>query len=169
MDVSIAVIENIIDKFTDDKKWFIQTIEQINEEDILWKPTEESNSIANLVSHIRGTVHSRLEILLFDIPDTRVREKEFSKELRLSKEHVLKLGIESFDIILQYLGKLSSQPELLLSQPYLNLPPLMYSALNNQTTAVNMMIQFVREINYHIGQIIYIAKMRKGQLHWNYD
>ncbi|MNC71271.1 hypothetical protein D3C75_1221720 [compost metagenome] len=84
----------------------------------------------------------------------------------LTKEQALDLGVESFDIILRYLERLKLQPEQLLSQPYLDLPVLTHSALDNQTTAINMMIQLVREINYHIGQIIYIAKMRKGQLTW---
>lgn len=70
MELSILLIDSILKKFTDDKKWFVQTIEQINEDDINWLPTNESNSIANLVSHIRGTAHARLEILLLDIPDS---------------------------------------------------------------------------------------------------
>lgn len=78
----------------------------------------------------------------------------------------MNLGIESFDIIIEYLEKLKLQPELLLSQPYMKLPVLTHSALDNNATAVDMMIQFVREINYHFGQIIYIAKMRRGQLIW---
>lgn len=166
MDLSMIVVETILTKFTADKKWFIQTIEQINEDDINWVPAEGSNSIANLVSHIRGTAHARLEILLLNIPDTRNREEEFNHTLYLTKEQALDLGVESFDIILRYLERLKLQPEQLLSQPYLDLPVLTHSALDNQTTAINMMIQLVREINYHIGQIIYIAKMRKGQLTW---
>lgn len=30
-------------------------------------------------------------------------------------------------------------------------------------------IAIIREIHTHTGQIIYIAKMRKGQLDWKYD
>lgn len=169
MDLSTLFIDSVLSKFIPERKWFIQCIEQLDEEDITWAPTDESNSIANLVSHIRGTVHSRIEILLFDILDSRERDKEFEKGLKLSKEQTLKIGIEAFDLIIQYLEKLKSQPELISSQPYLDKPSLKFSALNNQTTAMNMMIQMVREIHFHTGQIIYIAKMRKGQLKWNYD
>ena len=143
-----------------DKKWLLQTIEQLDEEDISWSPTNESNSIANLISHIRGTAHSRIEILLYKIPDASDRNKEFERDLKISKEQDLIMAAEAFDIINKYLKYLNAHPETLLSQPCLDMPPLTYSAVNNQTTALNLMIQMVREINYHIGQINYIAKMR---------
>ncbi|MOA57986.1 hypothetical protein D3C78_1822820 [compost metagenome] len=76
---------------------------------------------------------------------------------------------EAFDVIIQYLEYLRSNPELLLSQPFINRPALTYSQVNNETTVLNLMIAMVREIHYHTGQIIYAAKIRKGQLVWNYD
>ncbi|WP_072331717.1 MULTISPECIES: DUF1572 family protein [unclassified Paenibacillus] len=169
MDVSALFIDSVLSKVIPERKWFVQCIEQLDEEDITWAPTNESNSIANLVSHIRGTVHSRIEILLFDIPDTREREKEFEKGLILTKEQVLRIGMEAFNLIIQYLEKMKEQPQLLTSQPYLKKPALTYSAFNNETTAMNLLIQMVREVHFHTGQIIYIAKMRKGELKWKYD
>lgn len=169
MDISISLVESMLSKFKADKKWLLQAINQLDEEDISWSPTKLSNSIANLISHIRGTAHSRIEILLYKIPDTRDREKEFERDLKLSKEQALLMVTEAFDIIIKYLEYLNSHSEMLLSQPFLDMPRLTYSAVNNQTTALNLMIQMVREINYHIGQINYIAKMRKGTLIWNYE
>jgi hypothetical protein len=66
-------------KFRSEKKWTLQAIEQLSEEDITSSPTLESNSIANLVAHISGAVHSRIETILLGIPDTRDRDKEFEK------------------------------------------------------------------------------------------
>ncbi|MBJ9987658.1 hypothetical protein [Paenibacillus sp. S28] len=54
-----------------------------------------------------------------------------------------------------------------MSQPFLHLPPLTYSQVNNETTALNLMMAMFREVHYHTGQIIYIAKMRKGELTWD--
>jgi len=169
MDIAFEIIESMLVKFRSEKKWTLQAIEQLSEEDITWFPTVESNSIANLVAHIRGAVHSRIETILFHIPDTRDREKEFEHGLEMSKEQAVQMTTEAFDIIIQYLEHLNSNPELLLSQPFLQLPPLTYSQVNNETTALNLMVAMVREIHYHTGQIIYIAKMRKGQLVWQYD
>ncbi|MCL6603173.1 MAG: DUF1572 domain-containing protein [Paenibacillus sp.] len=169
MDIALELIESMLVKFRSEKKWTLQAIEQLSEEDITWSPIPESNSIANLAAHIRGAVHSRIETIFLNIPDTRDREKEFERGLEVSKEQAYKMTKEAFDILIQYLEHLRSNPELLLTQPFLNLPPLTYSQVNNETTALNLMVAMVREVHYHTGQIIYIAKMRKGQLVWQYD
>jgi hypothetical protein len=166
MDVSNALIESMKSKFVADKKWLLQAISQLDEADIHWAPTYESNSIANLIAHIRGTAHARIEIIYYPIPDTRDRVKEFERGLQLTKEQSLSMAAETFDLIITYLEYLHANPEMLLSQPFLDLPPLTHSAVNNQTTALNLMVQMVRELNYHVGQINYIAKMRKGPLVW---
>jgi uncharacterized damage-inducible protein DinB len=169
MDIALELIESMLVKFRSEKKWTLQALEQLSEEEITSSPTTESNSIANLVAHIRGAVHSRIEIILFKIPDTRDRDREFEKGLEMSKDEAIAKTTEAFDIIIQYLEYLQSNPELLMSQPFLNLPPLTYSQVNNETTALNLMIAMVREVHYHTGQIIYAAKIIKGQLVWNYN
>ncbi|MBT2292664.1 hypothetical protein J7E73_26740 [Paenibacillus albidus] len=87
----------------------------------------------------------------------------------MSKEQAITMIRDAFDITLQYLEHLQSNPELLMTRPFLHLPPLTYSQVNNETTVLNLMIAMVREIHYHTGQIIYAAKIRKGQLVWQYD
>jgi hypothetical protein len=169
LDISILVIESILGKFKAEKKWVLQAIDQIEEDDIIWSPTPESNSIANLISHIRGTVHQRIETIFSNTPDTRDREKEFERGLVLSKEQTLTMASDAFDIIIQYLEHLYKNPKVLISQPYIDFPPLTNSAVNNQTTVINLMVQMVREIHTHTGQIMYIAKMRKGPLKWQHD
>jgi len=169
MDIANELIDSLLAKFKSERKWTLQALGQLTDDDIVWSPTTESNSIANLVAHIRGAVHSRVETILFGIPDTRDRAKEFEKGLELSKDQAMQMIRDAFDIIMQYLEHLKSSPALLMSQPFLNLPPLTYSQVNNETTALNLMIAMVREIHYHTGQIIYAAKMKKGQLAWQYD
>jgi uncharacterized damage-inducible protein DinB len=142
------------------------TIQQCSEADIVWRPTTESNSIANLVAHIWGTVHQRVEILFFDVPDTRDRDKEFDKELLMSKDEAIQLITKSFDVLIQVLEDMKSKPEVLLSQPYINMAPLTYSSLNNQSTVLDIMMQMMNHLPFHTGQISYIAKMRIGQLKW---
>lgn len=120
MDIAFEIIESMLVKFRSENKWTLQAIEQLSEEDITWFPTGESNSIANLVAHIRGAVHSRIETILYNIPDTRDREKEFEHGLEMSKEQAVQMTTEAFDIIIQYLEHLNFTPELLLSQPFLS-------------------------------------------------
>lgn len=169
MEIALELIESMLVKFKSEKKWTLQAIEQLSEEDITSSPSLESNSVANLVAHISGAVHSRIETILLDIPDTRDRDKEFEKGLKMSKEQAITKTRDAFDILIQYLEYLKSTPELLMSQPFLNLPPLTYSQVNNETTALNLIMAMFREVHFHTGQIIYAAKIRKGQLVWIYD
>lgn len=169
MEIANEVIQSMLVKFKSEKKWTLQAIAQLSEEDISWSPNTDSNSIANLVAHIRGCVHSRIETIFWDIPDTRDREKEFERGLKMSNDQAYKMIKESFDIIIQYLEHIRSNSELLLSQPFIDRPPLTFSQVNNETTVLNLMIALIREIHYHTGQIIYAAKTRKGQLIWQYD
>ncbi|KKO54657.1 DUF1572 family protein [Paenibacillus sp. DMB20] len=133
MDLASELIESML-VLNQKKKWTLQAIEQLSEEDITWTPTPDSNSIANLVAHIRGAVHSRIETILFHIPDVRDREKEFARGLEISKAQALIMVREAFDIIIQYLEFLYANPKMLMSQPFINLPPLTYSQVNNETT-----------------------------------
>jgi hypothetical protein len=110
-------------------------------------------------------VHSRIEQIFYNIPDTRDRDKEFERGLYMSKEEAYQKAKEAFEIILRYLEHLKANPHLLISQPFLNLPPLTYSQVNNETTVLNLMVAMLREIHYHTGQIVYIA-IRKGKLTW---
>jgi uncharacterized damage-inducible protein DinB len=163
MDIALEFIESMTVKFRSEKRRTLKAIDQLSDENITWSPNLESNSIANLVAHIRGAVLSRIETIFFNVPDTRDRDKEFERGLEMSKEQAYTLTEESFDIMLQYLGHLNSNPHLLMSQPFVNMPPLTYSQVNNQSTVLNLIMAMFREIHYHTGQIVYIAKMKSAK------
>lgn len=168
MPLAAELIESMLIKFKSERKWTLQAIAQLSEDDMAWAPNTESNSIANIIAHIRGCVHSRIETIFYDIEDTRDRDREFERGLTISAGQAYKLTEEAFDIIIQYLEHLQKHPDLLLSQPFVNRPPLTFSQVDNETTVLNLMIAMVREIHYHTGQIIYAAKSRKGALVWDY-
>jgi hypothetical protein len=166
LDSTSLLIDFLLKKYKSEKKGTLQVIEQLSDEDIVGAPTPESNSIANLVAHIWGTVHQRIETTFFNVPDTRDRDKEFELGLQLSKEQALKLITKSFDRIIEVLEKVKAKPEMLLEQPYLNLPTLTNSGVDNQATVLEMFLHQFRHLPGHTGQIVYIAKMRKGHLQW---
>lgn len=164
----MVLIDSMLVRFRGEKKWTLQAIDQLSEDDIVWAPTPESNSIANLLSHIRGTIRQRLETIFYNVRDDRDRDKEFERDLQLSKEQASVFARESFDVMIDVLEIMKLKPELLVWQPYLDMSPLTFSALNNEASMIDVMVQMVREVHTHTGQIIYIAKMRKGQLQWQY-
>jgi hypothetical protein len=89
LDTSTIVIDFQLRKYKADQKWTRMVIEQLSEEDILWSPTPESNSIANLVAHISGAVYEWFETVYFDAPNNLDRSKEFDCGLQMSKEQAL--------------------------------------------------------------------------------
>ncbi|MCC2685488.1 MAG: hypothetical protein K0R75_2387 [Paenibacillaceae bacterium] len=159
-----TLINFLLKKYQAEKKWTRFVIDQLSDEDIAWSPTPESNSIANLVAHIWGTVHQRIEVALFGILDTRDRDREFERGLQMSKEEALELISKSYDRIIEVLEQVKAKPETLLEQPYLHLPPLTNSGVDNQATVLEILLHQFRHLPGHTGQITYIAKMRKGQL-----
>jgi hypothetical protein len=84
----------------------------------------------------------------------------------MSKAEAEELIKKSFDIIIHVLEDMKSKPGLLLSQPYKDMEPLTISSLNNHSTVLDIMMQMVHHLPFHSGQIVYIAKMRKGPLPW---
>lgn len=102
----------------------------------------------------------RFETVFFNVADKRDRDKEFERGLHLSKKEALTLANESFDII-QILEDARLKPQLLVSQPHLNMPPLTFSANSNKLTLLNMMVQMVPEIHNPTGQIMTLQKRGK--------
>jgi hypothetical protein len=105
------------------------------------------------VAHIWGTVHQRIETVLFNVPDVRDRDKEFERNLKLTKEQALDLVTLSFDRILEVLEKVKANPETLLEQPYINLPPLTNSGVDNQATVLEVILHQFRHLPGHTAQI----------------
>ncbi|MBJ9987657.1 DUF1572 family protein [Paenibacillus sp. S28] len=86
MELALEFIQSMKVKLISEQRGTLKAIEQVSEEDITWHPTPESNSIANLVAHIRGAAHSRVETILYNIPDMRDRDKEFERGLMMTKK-----------------------------------------------------------------------------------
>lgn len=141
-------------------------IEQLSDEDIRWSPSPGSNSIANLVAHIAGAAHQWFETAYFGAPPIEDRSKEFDRGLQMSKEQALELSRNSYDSIIRVLEMMNENPERFLEQPYLDYPTFNSAGLNNQSTILEMLLHQFRHLPSHTGQIIYIAKMRKGHLVW---
>jgi len=75
MELALEFIQSMKVKLISEQKGTLKAIEQVSEEDITWHPTPESNSIANLVAHIRGlpTHGSRRSCITFRTIGTGIR------------------------------------------------------------------------------------------------
>jgi hypothetical protein len=148
-------------KFETLKRRSIAVINQLTEKDIIWHPGENgnNNSIANIVSHIWGTIHQRVEIIFLDVRDIRDRDKEFETGLVYSKNDTLQLIERSFDLLNEILESFDTDD--FMKQPFQNIE-VTNSALNKNSTVLDIYMQMMSHLSEHAGQIIYIAKLRLG-------
>ncbi|MCM3628268.1 DUF1572 domain-containing protein [Paenibacillus glycanilyticus] len=166
LDSSAIVINLLLRKYKSDQNGIRIALAQLSEEDIVWSPTPESNSIANLIAHISGAVRQWFETVYFDASYEDIdRSKEFERGLHMTKEQAGELFQIAYDRIIEVLEMMKANPERLLEQPYLDFPPF-EGALDNQATILEMLLHQFRHLPGHVAQIVYIAKMRKGQLQW---
>jgi hypothetical protein len=128
-----------------------KTFEQLSEEQIFWKFNEESNSIAIIVKHLAGNMLSRWTNFLTEDGEKswRNRDGEFVNNFKTKKE-ILDFWEEGWKCFLDALNQINE--DNLYSTLYIrNEPQLVIDAVFRQ----------MAHYPYHIGQIVYIAKMIK--------
>jgi hypothetical protein len=128
-----------------------KTFEQLSEEQIFWQFNEESNSIAIIVKHLAGNMLSRWTNFLTEDGEKswRNRDGEFVNNFKTKKE-ILDFWEEGWKCFLDALNQINE--DNLYSTLYIrNEPQLVIDAVFRQ----------MAHYPYHIGQIVYIAKMIK--------
>lgn len=126
-----------------------KSFEQLTEEQLLWQPNEASNSIAIIVNHLWGNMMSRwTDFLTTDgEKEWRNRDAEFEHEIT-SRAELLHKWNEGWDC---FLGTLNSLREEDLGKIiYIrNMGHTVMEAINRQ----------LAHYPYHIGQIVFVAKL----------
>jgi hypothetical protein len=123
-------------------------MEQISEEEMHYRRTENSNSVAILIKHISGNMRSRFTDFLTtdgEKPD-RNRDGEFTRE-RLSREELIRRWDEAWQILFDTLATL--KPDDLLNVVSIN---------KEQQTVVRALQRALVHYANHTGQIVYICK-----------
>lgn len=128
----------------------IKSISSLTDEDLNWRPNNKSNSIANLVIHISGHIHQRIEVGIMQEKDCRNREAEFSRDLFVRKESLINTIHTSFSRFINVVEALTEE-EMLKTQVLSG---------NRTQTNVEIMLRCLEHYSEHLGQIIYISKIR---------
>lgn len=130
-----------------------KTFAQLNEVDFHFIATEDSNSIAIIIQHMHGNMMSRWTDFLSSDgeKDWRKRDAEF-EEQHLNKEGLISLWEEGWQCVFTALQPLTGND--LEKTVYIRSESLsVIDAINRQ----------LAHYPYHVGQIIYIAKMVKNK------
>jgi len=128
-----------------------KSILAVSDDDVNWRPNDDSNSIANLVLHLAGNLHQRLESLVGGAPDRRDRESEFEDRRPRTREELIEQLDATFAMADRVLAEVD--PAQLDRQ---------VEVMGRTLTLVDVIFIAATHTSEHVGQIIYIAKLKAG-------
>jgi hypothetical protein len=142
-------ISSVKNQFKQYKTLAEKAIDQVPDEKINWQYNPETNSIAVIVKHLAGNMLSRFSDFYNSDGEKkwRNRDAEFENE-NISREKLKALWDSGWDGLFQILNKLAASD---LSKVVL--------IRNEEHTVVEALNRQLTHYAYHIGQIIFIAKM----------
>src|SRR6185369_8328243 len=128
-----------------------KTFEQLDEKDLHYLPTSESNSIAVIVQHLAGNMLSRFTNFLTEDGEKEWRQRDDEFEIHnYTKQQLLDLWEKGWKVFLDSLRSLTEND--LLKTVYIRQESLsVVDAINRQ----------LAHYPHHIGQILYIGKIIK--------
>jgi uncharacterized damage-inducible protein DinB len=124
---------------------------QLSDEEIWFRPNAETVSVGNLVLHLCGNVGQWVVSTLGEQPDHRRRDEEFAERGPLpvaELERRLESRMQGVAAVLDALS-----PADLTK---------VYDVQGFQQTGVSILVHVVEHFSYHVGQITYNVKSRKG-------
>jgi hypothetical protein len=151
MDINQFYLESIKKQFLYYKTLGEKAMDQIETDQLFVSVTEDSNSIATIVKHIWGNMLSRWTDFLTTDGEkpTRNRDAEFENDM-ITKDELLLRWNEAWKCLFSALD--SIEPDHLSQIIYIR---------NEGHTVIEAINRQLAHYPYHIGQIIYAAKLLK--------
>jgi hypothetical protein len=130
-----------------------RAIEQVNEEQMHWQYNPGSNSIAVIIKHIAGNSLSRWSDFLTSDGEKewRNRDEEF-EDTATSKAGLIELWNKGWQCLYNAIDSLTEED--LLRVVYIR---------NESRSVIEAINRQLAHIPYHVGQIVYLAKMVSGE------
>jgi uncharacterized damage-inducible protein DinB len=128
----------------------LSCVEDLSEEQLWWRPNEESNSVGNLVLHLSGSIRHYISKTVGGIEYERNRPAEFSERQALPKEQVIATFKETLAQVRQILEAFDTARFLEAT------PEPAYNA-----TIFNLLYNVSIHLATHTGQIVFVTKLLK--------
>lgn len=130
-----------------------KTFLQLNDEQLFWQPNSESNSIAVIVKHLSGNMISRWTNFLIEDGEKpwRNRDTEFVSDIK-SRDEMLELWEKGWAVLLEALDQINEN----------NIQQTVFIR-GEKHTVLDAVLRQLAHYPYHIGQIIYAAKILKNE------
>jgi len=126
-------------------------INQLSDDDLNWRPNPETNSVTNLIVHICGNLKQRYGHHIAGDPDLRDRPAEFDTALHRTKAELLAAIDDAFGMVDGILERLPMATLFDVTQ-----------VRGEQRSILDIITTSATHTSEHLGQIIYIAKIRLG-------
>lgn len=145
-------LQAVINRFQFYKKLGDDTMAQLSFEELQKEPAHQINSVAIIVRHLHGNMRSRwTDFLTSDGEKSwRHRDSEFEGEYA-TKEALLEAWEAGWAIVFDALTSL--QPEDVNKAVYIRKAP---------HTVMEAILRQLGHYSYHVGQIVYLGKLWKG-------
>lgn len=133
-----------------------KAMEQLEDEQLLYSANEDTNSIAIIIQHMAGNMLSRWTNFLTTDGEKEWRNRDAEFEIEIStKQELLQVWEKGWDCFFTAINAL--HPEQLSQIIYIR---------NEGQTAMDAINRQLAHYPYHIGQIVFYAKMLKKS-DWN--
>ncbi|MDZ4858186.1 MAG: DUF1572 family protein [Candidatus Hydrogenedentes bacterium] len=146
-------LESALFRFRGTKELGDKALAQLTAGDLAWTPGPESNSIVVIVQHLHGNMLSRWTDFLDSDGEkpSRDRDGEFVEPANADYGSVLDKWNEGWDCLFRAIEALTADD--------LNKNITIRGQTMNALDAINRQ---VAHVSYHVGQIVYLARMRTG-------
>lgn len=145
-------LKDSIKRFKYYKELGDKTFAQLEEEDLFYQPSTESNSIAVIVQHMYGNMLSRWTNFLTEDGEKEWRKRDAEFETtQYSKADILSFWNNGWKCMLDTLESLTAG-DLTKTVTIRTEPLLVYDAILRQ----------LAHYPYHVGQIVYIGRLIKN-------
>ena len=127
-------------------------LDDLTDDDLWWRPNEQSNSIGNLLLHLAGNIRQWIVSGVGGAPDQRRRQAEFDERGPMPREELLRRFDEAMaeaDAVLRGLD-----PAVLGESRLIQ---------GRETNVLRAVYHVVEHFGMHTGQIVYITKLRTGR------
>lgn len=127
-------------------------VESLSDEQVWWRPNETSNSIGNLILHLNGNVRQWLVSSFKHLEDTRERPAEFRERQAIPSRVLLEKLDTTMNEASEVLASLT-EADLLTT----------FNIQGYTVSGLEAVYQVVEHFGMHYGQILYIAKLLRGE------
>lgn len=128
-------------------------VEKLSDEQLWWRPNDASNSIANLILHLTGSLDHYLNRAMGGFAYERDRAAEFAARGSMNKAELLARFDEMVRRAERTFGELTGER---LSDPS--------TEPERNTYLAEDLVGIAAHVANHVGQIVWIAKMLEGSL-----